>query len=105
MQDIKPAELHEWLRQTPAPYLLDVRELWEFEYAHIDGSVHIPMGEVPQRHRELVTDEPIIVICHHGVRSRQVALYLEQLGYTNIYNLWGGIHAWSCEVDSKVPIY
>lgn len=105
MREIEPAALHEWLRQAAPPHLLDVRELWEFEYARIGDSTHIPMGEIPQRHQELAPHEPLVVICHHGVRSRHVALYLEQLGHTNIYNLCGGIHAWSCEVDGKVPTY
>lgn len=105
MQDIGPLALHELLQGPAPPALVDVRESWEYEHASIDGSVHVPMAQIPTRHAELPKDRPLVVVCHHGVRSRQVALFLEHLGFQEVYNLAGGIHAWSCEVDPAVPMY
>ncbi|HHZ69104.1 MAG TPA: rhodanese [Methylococcaceae bacterium] len=85
--------------------LLDVRELSEFEMARIEGSLHIPMHQVPERYPELDKEQSIIVMCHHGMRSQQVAEYLVQCGFSSIFNLSGGIDAWSCECDKAVPRY
>lgn len=85
--------------------LLDVREPNEFEYCHISGSTLMPMQTIPSRLSELPKDKTIITICHHGMRSQQVAQFLEQNGFTNIINLQGGVHAWACDVDSNMPTY
>lgn len=85
--------------------LLDVRETPERSFCAIDGSLHIPMAEVPVRLAELNADEPIVVVCHHGVRSFQVAHYLKANGFENVYNLAGGIDQWSLTVDPTVPRY
>ena len=87
------------------PVLLDVREAWEFQAGHIDGSLAMPMNTIPDRLSELDMQQPIICICHHGVRSMQVALFLERNGFTDIGNLTGGVHAWAQQVDSAMPIY
>ena len=87
------------------PVLLDVRETQEYQYARIEGSVLIPMGEVPQRKQELNQELEIVVICHHGVRSQQVADYLVYSGFGNISNLTGGIDAWSIQCDTSVARY
>ena len=86
--------------------LIDVREPWEFATAKIEGSVLIPMGDVPARaHQELDPDERIVVMCHHGARSLNVTVWLRNQGFENVQSLRGGIEAWSAEVDSKVPRY
>ena len=86
--------------------LIDVRETWEFATAHIEGSVPIPMGEVPSRaHQELDPEEPLVVVCHHGVRSMNVTVWLRNQGFENAQSLRGGIDAWSVEVDPKVARY
>jgi len=69
------------------------------------GITHIPMGQIPARLGELDDEAQIICICHHGARSMQVASFLERQGYANVYNLTGGIHAWSTQVDPSVPQY
>jgi rhodanese-related sulfurtransferase len=93
----------------PAPTLLDVREAWEFARAaiHVDGirTLHIPMNEVPARLGELEPAQPVVCICHHGMRSAQVVAFLEHHGFTAVYNLAGGIAAWSERVDPAVPRY
>ncbi|MEO6031357.1 MAG: rhodanese-like domain-containing protein, partial [Burkholderiaceae bacterium] len=73
----------------------------------IDGAqtLHMPMNEVPQRLDELDATQPVVCICHHGVRSAQVAAFLERQGFEATYNLVGGIDAWSMQVDPGVPRY
>lgn len=86
--------------------LLDVREPWEFETARIAGAKLIPMGDVPSRaHQELDPDDHIIVMCHHGVRSMNVTVWLRQHGFENAQSMRGGIDAWSRRVDERVPKY
>jgi len=86
--------------------LLDVREPWEHEASQIEGSKHIPMGDVPSRaQQELDPDEHIVVLCHHGVRSLTVTNLLRQQGYENVQSMRGGIDGWARTVDPKVPLY
>ena len=86
--------------------LIDVREPWEFSTAHIEGSVLIPMGEVPARaHQELDPEEHLVVLCHHGIRSMNVTVWLRNQGFEQAQSLRGGIDAWSAEVDPRVARY
>lgn len=85
--------------------LLDIREPSERALCLIEGSVHIPMQEIPARLSELPQDAEIVVYCHHGMRSMQVANFLDQRGYTQVSNLMGGIDAWSTEADPSVRRY
>lgn len=86
--------------------LLDVREPWEFETAKLPRAKLMPMGEVPSRaHQELDPDEHIVVVCHHGVRSMNVTVWLRQQGFEKAQSMRGGIDAWSRRVDQKVPVY
>ena len=85
--------------------LLDVREHVELELAAVSGATHIPMREVPARLAELERDAPLVVMCHSGGRSRRVAEYLSSNGFQKVFNLKGGIDAWSTEIDPQVPRY
>ncbi|HEX5476315.1 MAG TPA: rhodanese-like domain-containing protein [Burkholderiales bacterium] len=107
MKHITPAELAAWLAdaQRAQPQLLDVREPWEFETCSIAGSRHIPMGEIPGRYGEVDAQTDLVVICHHGGRSLQVAAFLEKNGYARVHNLSGGVHAWAQSVDPAMPVY
>lgn len=107
MQILSAPDLAEWLADTSraAPVLLDVREPLEIATAKIEGSVSIPMHEIPARSEELDDEAPIVCVCHHGMRSAQVAMFLESRGFTKVFNLQGGIDAWSRQVDPKVPTY
>lgn len=87
------------------PLVLDVRETWEVETASLPGSLHIPMNEIPVRHGEINPNRTIVCLCHHGVRSQQVARFLEHNGFSDVCNLAGGIDAWSRQVDAAVPLY
>ena len=91
--------------QQSTPLLLDVREPWEFDICHIEGSLNIPMGQVPHRLDELQADAEIIVICHHGVRSQQVIWFLQQQALENLVNLDGGVDAWARTVDADMSVY
>ena len=94
------------LRETnPELAFLDVREDSELAICRIEGALHIPMGEIPERAESLPKDQPLIVFCHHGMRSANVQQYLEAKGFENLTNLAGGIHAWSVEVDPSLPTY
>jgi rhodanese-related sulfurtransferase len=107
MKQIRPSELKAWLDdpQREAPFLLDVREPWEFERCHIPGAHLVPMGSIPARVSELDPARETVVICHHGVRSYHVARFLEHQGFTNVINLSGGVDAWAKEVDRAMPLY
>lgn len=93
----------------PGPLLLDVREPWELAIARVRleglASAHIPVNDLPGRWRELDPAQPVVCICHHGVRSAQAARFLERQGVEVVYNLAGGIAAWSDEVDAAMPRY
>lgn len=102
---ISAKQLQKKIHENVKPILLDVREPIEFEFAYIEGSQHIPMHQIPQRLSEINESKDCIVICHHGIRSQQVANYLVHSGHTDIYNLSGGIDAWSVECDSTVSRY
>lgn len=85
--------------------LVDVREVWEFNTASIRGSVLIPMGEVASRVAEIDNEADVIVICHHGGRSMQVAAFLEREGFSRVHNLTGGVDAWARTIDPLMPTY
>ena len=98
-------ELAAWLGQADAPVVLDVREPWEVATASLPGSLPIPMREIPGRLAELPAQRPIVCLCHHGMRSAQVGMFLERQGFDGVINLTGGIDAWSRDVDPSVPTY
>ena len=85
--------------------MLDVREHSELAICRIEGALHIPMGEVPERYETLPRAAPLIVFCHHGMRSLNVVQYLEAKGFENALNLTGGIHAWAAKVDTEIKQY
>jgi rhodanese-related sulfurtransferase len=86
--------------------LIDVREPWEFATAKVEASELIPMGDVPARaHQELDPEERLVIMCHHGMRSMNVAVWLRSQGFEQAQSLRGGIDAWAAEVDPGVPRY
>lgn len=107
MHTVTAPELAAWLADPsrPKPVLLDVREPWEFDTCHIPGSLPMPMQTVPARIDELEEEAPIVCICHHGMRSMQVAAFLERNGFSEVTNLTGGVHAWAQQVDPAMPKY
>ena len=85
--------------------LLDVRESEEVELVQLPNSVHIPMGDIPSRLHELDPDSEIVVYCHHGVRSLQVAHFLHQHDFEHIVSLAGGIDVWAIEIEPEMARY
>lgn len=91
--------------ESASPLLLDVREPWEFDICHIDGSVNLPMAQIPQNVDDLIEADEIVVICHHGIRSQHVIWFLQQQLDQPLINLDGGVDAWAREVDPDMPVY
>jgi len=105
-KEFSPKQLKDHLEQaSQQPLLLDVREEWEYERCHIQNSMLIPMRQIPSALNELDPEKEIVVICHHGIRSRAVANYLTQQDYDKVINLSTGIDGWAKDVDSSLPIY
>jgi len=113
---LRASDFSAWASALPAgvvPVVLDVREGWELQTASVKPEgftlLHMPMREIPARLAELQStpgvDHPIACLCHHGMRSQQVAIFLAQHGFSEVVNLHGGIAAWSQQVDPSVPSY
>jgi rhodanese-related sulfurtransferase len=103
--EIFPRELKERMGAAEPPLILDVREPEEIAVAAFPEAVHIPMAEIPSRLAELDPQRETVVVCHHGIRSAQVAGFLAAKGFVRVLNLTGGIDAWSLTVDSSVARY
>jgi len=101
---IEPLQVHEMMQRGARFLLLDCREPWEYEAASIAGSVLIPMRSIPQNLDKIPSDRPVVVICHSGMRSLDVALWLRRQGF-RAQSLSGGIDQWSQEIDPNVPRY
>lgn len=103
--EISPADAAALLRENKVR-LIDVREPFELAIASVEGALTMPMGDVPARaHQELDPDEHLVVLCHHGVRSMNVTVWLRNQGFENAQSICGGIDAWSREVDASIPRY
>lgn len=98
-------ELQQMRERGDDHFLLDVREPDEYQVARIDGSTLIPLAEVPVRVNEIPRDRKVVVHCRSGMRSAKAVEALQGLGLTNVWNVTGGILAWSKEIDPKVPAY
>ena len=85
--------------------LVDVREPWEYEYCRIDGSLSMPLSELGRRYAEIPAAQPVVTVCHHGMRSMHAAAFLARAGFTDVYNLYGGVAAWAAEVDPRMKTY
>ncbi len=119
MMQLQVGQVADWAKQMSTqhpghtPLVLDVREAWELQTAAIANDVaangfqvlHMPMRTVPARYLELDKHQPVACLCHHGARSMQVAMFLENNGFSQVVNIQGGIHAWASEVDARVPLY
>ncbi len=105
LKEITPREFQTLAAQDSRVTLLDVREEWELARACVEGALHIPMGQIPDRLAELAAEEVIVVMCHHGGRSATVAGFLQRNGFGQVVNLAGGIDAWARDLDPNVPSY
>lgn len=105
LSEITPIELDEKLKSANPPVLIDVRESDEYGYCRIPGAQLHPLGEIQSWAKLLDREAEIVCQCHTGYRSAQAATFLQRLGFKRVYNLAGGIDAWSEEVDQNVPRY
>ena len=106
MLEMSVTEINEYIKTSDnIPFLLDVRENWEYDICHIEGSKLIPMQTIPQHLDQLDPQQETIVICHHGIRSRMVGQFLEQAEFKKVINLIGGVNAWAQYVDPDMPSY
>ena len=107
VRELSAGEAKAWLESERPPRLIDVREQDEWELCRIEGAELLPLSAfgalAPDRLKD--PEEPLLIYCHHGVRSRRVADFLASQGFAELANLSGGIEAWSCEVDPAVPRY
>ncbi|MDE3011862.1 MAG: sulfurtransferase [Pseudomonadota bacterium] len=102
---IEVETLQSWREQGLRHALLDVREPREVAACAVDGALLVPMQEIPQRLRELPQDLPLVVMCHHGMRSRMVVQYLKAQGFDQVINLDGGIDAWAARIAPGMARY
>lgn len=102
---LDPRELKRRLDAGDAPIVLDVREPDELALCAIAGAQAIPMGDIPRRVGELDPEREIVCVCHHGVRSANVAAWLANAGFERVYNLTGGIDRWAREVEPSMARY
>jgi rhodanese-related sulfurtransferase len=104
--EISVEETRRLLAANPAAvHLIDVREPFEYETAHITGAQLIPMRQIPENVGTLPKDKHLLIHCHHGGRSLRVVQYLRSQGFDAATNVAGGIHAWSQQIDPSVPTY
>ncbi len=107
VKNISAAELAAWLKDPGRnrPKLVDVREPWEFQTCRIPDAQLVPLRELPARVAELDAAADTVLICHHGGRSLQAAMFLERNGFASVLNLAGGVDAWARSVDPTMPVY
>jgi rhodanese-related sulfurtransferase len=107
IEQLPATALREWLADhaRAMPLILDVREAWETAICKLAQAQLLPMQEIPSRWNELPRDRAIVVLCHHGMRSLQVATYLQDKGLDRLYNLSGGIAAWAAQIDPAMARY
>ena len=105
--EITPSELHLWIKNQKPFCLIDCREDDEYAIAKINGAVLVPLSRWEEAFGKLQLDEsqPVIVHCHHGMRSLRATHWLRRNGYPEAQSLAGGIDAWSLEIDLSVPRY
>ena len=106
IQQMTVTELQQRLQEPARDFvIIDVREPWEAEVCALPGADLIPMGQIPGRVDEIDREQDVIVVCHHGIRSQQVAYYLQNAGFEKLFNLRGGIDAWAREIDPSMATY
>ncbi len=103
--EIEVEELARLRAGDPAPALVDVREPWEVGICAIPGSVNLPLTMLAGGAGELPRDRPLVVICHHGIRSLHATGWLRRMGFDNAVNLRGGIDAWARRIDPDMATY
>jgi len=105
MKEISVQELKQKIDHNEDFQLIDVRETFEYEVSNLDGE-NIPLGGILIEADKIATNKPVIIQCRSGKRSAAAIMQLEQIhGFTNLYNLKGGILAWQEAFDPNMPVY
>ncbi len=104
MKEITVKELKRKLDKQEDFQLIDVREEFEYEVSNLNGE-NIPLGGLLLEVGKIATDKPVIIHCRSGARSAAAVMQLEAQGFTQLYNLKGGIVAWAQEIDPNIPVY
>ena len=104
MRELNAKQLHDHLLDN-TPLLLDVRQPWEYDICHLENSTLIPMSELPGALEKLDKEQEIIIICHHGIRSRMMGHYLISVGFKKIINFSGGVAEWAKLIDTSMATY
>lgn len=104
-KSITVQELRRWQDEGRGFTLLDVREPWELEICRFPDALAIPLSTLPARVGELGTTVPLVVVCHHGIRSLHAVAWLQASGIAAATNLSGGIDAWAREIDPSMGVY
>ena len=104
-ESISPTDLNARLQNGEKVNLIDVREVWENEIAHLEHAKLLPLSQFNKWINDLQPDDEIVVMCHHGIRSANVCMFLLRNGFEKVINLDGGIDLWSKEVNADVPRY
>ena len=108
MNHLSPKELEERLQRGEQLMLLDVRLPEEYQIcnlSHKANTMLAPLNNLPGCLQHIPKDKPLVAYCHHGIRSQYAIQYLQQQGYTDLYNLAGGIQAWAEEVEPDMEQY
>lgn len=103
--EIDPADLNRMRKEGADHLVVDVREKWELEVCGLEGSLHLPLGDLPVRSTELPKNRTLVILCRTGRRSLQATLWLRSQGYPNATNLRGGVHQWSDDIDPTMRKY
>ena len=104
-KEISANQLNELIKKGYNIRILDVREPIELDICHLESAENIPVNLIQECIDKISKETPTVVICHHGVRSRNVIHYLEVKGYQNLINLEGGIHSWAEDIDPNMTKY
>lgn len=105
LKELTPKQVQQRLHDGLPLTIIDVREAWELAICRLEGALHIPMDDIPDALERIPREGEVVIMCHSGMRSAQVAFWLTMQGFTNVYNMAGGIDRWSVEVDANVPRY
>lgn len=107
MKQMTATELRDFLASGVTPVKIDVREEVELQYGVLEGAIHIPMQSVPSQLNALEKhkNDTIVLICRSGKRSQQIGAFMEEMGFTDIINLAGGMNEWARDVDTSMTVY
>jgi rhodanese-related sulfurtransferase len=100
-----PQDLHRRLALGHEVLLVDVRQPWEYQLVHLEGAMLLPLPQLAWHLEALDPSRPIVVYCHHGIRSFEAMALLRSVGFPDVKHLQGGIDRWSVEVDPSLPRY